>query len=63
MSKSIKIEEDVYQDLDAMRGKRDTFSQVIARLIYAAAFSYRAGEILEGFPPSIRSQVDPGNGQ
>lgn len=33
MSKTIKLEDQVYQDLDALRGKRETFSQAANRLI------------------------------
>lgn len=66
MSKSIKIEDDVYQDLDDMRGKRDTFSQVISRLIHAAALAHRAGDLLQEFPPVVRCKTSdlaaPGGG-
>ncbi len=34
--RSIKIEYQVYQDLDIMRLRRETFSQAIARLIHVA---------------------------
>jgi len=33
MSKTIKIEDKVYQKLDEIRGKRETFSQVVERLL------------------------------
>ena len=33
MSKAIKVEDQVYQGLDKIRGKGETFSQVVATLI------------------------------
>ena len=33
MSKAIKVEDQVYQELDKIRGKGETFSQVVATLI------------------------------
>lgn len=36
MSKSIKVEDEVYEDLEAYRGKDETRSQAIARLVKVA---------------------------
>lgn len=33
MSKTIRVEDEVYTELEAVRDKRETFSQAIARLI------------------------------
>lgn len=33
MSKTIKIEDKVYTQLDRLRGKRETFSDVVAKLL------------------------------
>jgi len=33
MSKTIKLENQVYYQLDQLRGKRETFSDVVARLL------------------------------
>lgn len=33
MSKTIKLEDQVYHQLDQLRGKRETFSDVVARLL------------------------------
>lgn len=33
MSKTIKVEERVYDQLDKLRGKRESFSDVVARLL------------------------------
>lgn len=33
MSKTIKIEEKVYNQLDRLRGKRETFSDIVAKLL------------------------------
>lgn len=33
MSKTIRLEDEVYNDLDAIREKRETFSQAVARII------------------------------
>ena len=35
MSKAIKVEAQVYTELDQLRGKGETFSQVIERLLVA----------------------------
>ena len=34
MSKTIKLEDQVYDRLEQLREKRETFSQVVARLLY-----------------------------
>ena len=33
MSKTIKLEDQVYHRLDNLRGKRDTFSDIVAKLL------------------------------
>ncbi|MBA7585856.1 hypothetical protein ES708_27846 [subsurface metagenome] len=33
MSRAIKVEDKVYDQLDELRGKRETFSAVVARLL------------------------------
>jgi len=33
MSKTIKLEDKVYNELDRLRGKRETFSDVVAKLL------------------------------
>ena len=33
MAKTIKLDNQVHQDLEELRGKRETFSQVVARLV------------------------------
>jgi len=33
MSKSVKLDDRVYQELDQLRGKRETFSQAVGRLV------------------------------
>jgi len=33
MSKSVKLDDQVYQDLDQLREKRETFSQAVQRLL------------------------------
>jgi len=33
MSKTIKLDNQVHQDLEGLRGKRETFSEAVARLI------------------------------
>jgi len=33
MSKAIKLDDHVYQELDQLRGKGETFSQVVERLL------------------------------
>lgn len=35
MLKSIKVKQEVYDDLDRLAGKRETYSEVIMRLIEA----------------------------
>jgi len=55
MSKSIKVDDRVYQDLENIRGKRETFSEAIARMINVARLTSQAGEILGEFPLVIRS--------
>ena len=37
MSKAIKVEDQVYEDLDQLRGKGETFSQVIEGFLKARA--------------------------
>lgn len=55
MSKSIKVDDKVYIDLENIRGKRETFSEAIARMINVARLASQAGEILGEFPLVIVS--------
>ena len=48
MSKTIKLEDEVYKGLDDLRGKRDTFSQVVKRLVDARAGFIALTDVLEG---------------
>ena len=51
MSKAIKVEDQVYDELDQLRGKGETFSQVIERLLVARLkifeLIYRVEELLK----------------
>ncbi len=48
MSKTIKVEDKVYQDLDQLRGKGDTFGQVIDQLIKDRVAVFHFLNVLEG---------------
>ena len=48
MSKPIKVEDQVYNDLDKLRAKGETFSEVIAMLINARVRVLELWSILEG---------------
>jgi len=48
MLKSIKVEEAVYNKLDELRGKRETFSQVVGRLIVIKEGIAGLVNVLEG---------------
>ncbi len=41
MSKTIKLEDSVYNALDAARGKRETFSETVGKLIHVALIVQR----------------------
>jgi predicted CopG family antitoxin len=47
MSKSIKVDEGVYQELLALQRPRETFSQVINRLLRIAALLVKVEPFLE----------------
>jgi len=46
MAKTIKLEEQTYHGLDNLRGKGETFSQVVGRLLKVAGVIYDVKEIL-----------------
>ncbi len=48
MRKTIKVEEQVYNDLDRFREKRETFSQAISRLLSLLSKVGELRSILEG---------------
>lgn len=48
MSKTIKLEDQVYEKLDTLRGKRETFSQIVGRLIAARDGFVALTDVLEG---------------
>jgi len=48
MSKGIKVEDQVYEDLDALRGKGVTFSQVIQELLNNRESIFSMLNTLEG---------------
>lgn len=48
MSKTIKLEDQVYHRLDNLRGKRVTFSQVVERLLELPPRINELASILEG---------------
>lgn len=55
MSKTVKIDDQVYEDLDQFRGKGETFSDALAKLLHAARFVILAKDVLGPFIPVIRS--------
>ncbi len=48
MSRAIKVEDQVYQELDMIRSKGETFSQVIERLLEARLHMFEALNVIEG---------------
>ena len=48
MSKVIKVDEDVYNQLDTLRGKSETFGQVIAQLLEDRISVFHFLNVLEG---------------
>lgn len=48
MSKSIKLNEEVYADLDEVRGKGETFSQAVDRLLDLRRMLLSVDPILRG---------------
>lgn len=48
MSKAIKVEDQVYQELDMIRSKGETFSQVVGRLLEARLKMFEALNMIEG---------------
>lgn len=58
--KSIKIEEPVYHRLDAVRGKGETFSQVIERLLSIVEYirAVPGGPIAESLTHKVLTRED-----
>ncbi len=48
MSKAIKVEDQVYQELDMLRGKGETFSKVVSRLLEARVKFFETMNFIEG---------------
>ncbi len=48
MSKAIKVEDQVYQELDQIRSKGETFSQVVGRLLEARVKMLEMLSMVEG---------------
>lgn len=48
MSRAIKVEDQVYQELDQIREKGETFSQVVGRLLEARLEFFKTISIVEG---------------
>ena len=48
MSRAIKVEDQVYQELDTLRGKGETFSKVVARLLEARLKFFETLNFIEG---------------
>ena len=58
MSKTIKLEDQVYHQLDDLRGKRDSFSDVVAKLLTTKAGVDTMVEIWEiPLPSELRRQT------
>jgi len=58
MSKSIKVSEEVYDQLERLRHKRETFSDVVERHIKVRGLVLDAAEILESAEKFWKSQRD-----
>ena len=56
MLKTIKVEDQVHQDLENLRGKRETFSQTVARLIRVYREVHRIAWSHSGEHPRIPTQ-------
>jgi len=64
MSKTIKLEEKTYHQLDQLRGKRDTFSDIVAKLLatkegvdtIVGIWQGRPGEVAPGLYQGKESQ-------
>lgn len=48
MSRAIKVEDKVYTELDMIRDKGETFSQIIERLLQARLKMFEALNMIEG---------------
>jgi len=48
MSRAIKVEDQVYTELDLIRGKGETFSQIIERLLEARLKMFETLNMVEG---------------
>ncbi len=53
MSRAIKVEDQVYQELDMIREKGETFSQVVGRLLEAQRLMF---EVLNNVEGTLRYQ-------
>lgn len=62
MSKTIWLRDETYHRLDALREKRETFSQAVDRLIKVYAVIYEVGETL-GPGHYLKSKQPPGKGE
>jgi len=60
MSKSIKVSEEVYDQLERLRHKRETFSDVVERHIRVRGLVLDAAEILQSAERFWKSQQDQG---
>ena len=58
MSKTIKLEDSVYLELEELRGKRETFSEAVARILNVAKTIRDVSEIL-GPGHYLKSDVPP----
>lgn len=61
MSRAIKVEDQVYQELDEIRVKGETFSQVIETLLLGRKAVFEFMNVLEGklkFPEWRQQQMD-----
>lgn len=48
MSRAIKVDDKVYQELDLLRGEGQTFSQVIKNMLIARIETFKVLSIMEG---------------
>ena len=48
MSRAIKVEDQVYLNLDTLRGKGETFSKVVSRLLEARLKFFETMNFIEG---------------
>lgn len=53
MSKFVRLNDDVYVELDKVRGKRETFSQAVYRLLIIWGYLYHATTLHSKLPPVV----------